>query len=119
MSGKFHAAQAVEVVERRGQTVLAEGKIAERGISAVAARQFDSADASGAIEHHQRFQDVIDLIELDVEAKCGGAVDVGTVFDIADAAGGEHDAGECEVGGICGEAEGQARSRRHGNTHLF
>ena len=86
----LHALQAVQVIDRRSQRLGAERHVAEIRPRVVASRQFHRADRAGAVEHHERGQHVVHLIERHVEAECRRAVHLGLVFEVADAGGRQH-----------------------------
>ena len=93
------ALQAVQVIDRRAQRLGAERHVAEARARVVASRQFHGADAAGAVEHHERGQHVVHLIERHVEAERRRAVHVGLVFEVADAGGRQHHPLQREIRG--------------------
>ena len=86
----LHALQAVQVVDRRSQRLRAERHVAEIRPRVVASRQFHRADRAGAVEHHERGQHVVHLIERHVEAECRRAIHLGLVFEVADTGRRQH-----------------------------
>ncbi len=103
------ALQAVQVVDRRAQRLGSERHIAEACAGVVAAWQFNGADAAGAVEHHQRGQHVIHLIERHIEAERGRSIHLGLVFEVADAGGRQHHPLEAE---IRGDGRGRAEQQK-------
>ena len=112
------ALQAVQVVNRRAQRLGAERHIAKARARVVASRQFDGADATGAVEHHQRGQHIVYLIERHIEAEHRWPIHLGLVFEVADAGGRQHHPLEGEVRGE-GRGCAEQQKRQCQPSHRF
>ncbi len=116
------ALQAVEEGKRGCQPLRAERHVSESGVALVAPRQLDPAHAAGIVEHDQRFQDVVHLVQLDVQAERHRTVHRRLVLEVADAGGRQHHALERQLrrdgrAGPCRQDSGAQQGNQGHQTH--
>ncbi len=92
------ALQRVQQIGRGIERGAVERQIDKALRQRLAAGQGDLPGRAAAIVNDEAFQHIVDLVERDIEGERSVAVDLRLVFEVADAAGRQHDPLQHEVG---------------------